>query len=229
MAMNLSPTQRRVIERIVNAFETGSAEGDYGAISVYSDGPHGIRQITYGRSQTTEYGKLRLLVQRYVDAGGIYSSDLALYAGDVGSIPLTDDLAFRSLLRRAGREDPVMREVQDAFFEEEYFLPALAWADQHGFESALSALVIYDSFIHSGSILWLIRASFPESPPSHGGKERKWTREYVEARHKWLAAHPRAIVRKTIYRTRCFKRKIERGNWNLALMPIRANGVAVTA
>lgn len=229
MAITLSPAQRRVIERIVNAFETGSADGDYGAISIYKDGPHGIRQITYGRSQTTEFGKLRLLVQRYVGADGIYSSDLAAYFGTVGSIPLTDDPAFRSLLRRAGREDPVMREVQDAFFEEKYFLPALAWADQHGFDLALSALVIYDSFIHSGSILWLIRSSFPESPPSQGGDERKWIHQYADARHKWLAAHPRAIVRKTIYRTRCLKGEIARENWNLAQLPIRANGVAVTA
>lgn len=229
MAMNLDSTQRRVIERIVNVFETGSVDGDYGAISIYHDGPHDIRQITYGRSQTTEYGKLRLLVQQYVDANGFYSADLAAYADDVGSIPLTDDLEFRALLRKAGREDPVMRAVQDDFFEEEYFLPALAWANEHEFELPLSALVIYDSFIHSGSILWVIRASFPESPPSAGGNERKWTREYVNARHKWLAAHPRAVVRRTIYRTRCFKREIDRDNWNLAFLPIRANGVAVSA
>jgi len=229
MAINLTSTQRRVIERVVNAFETGSADGDYGAISIHKDGPHDIRQITYGRSQTTEYGKLRLLVRRYVDAGGMYSPHLATFAEDVGSLPLTDDVDFRALLRKAGREDPVMRDVQDAFFEEEYFLPALAWADEHGFELALSALVIYDSFVHSGSILWLIRAMFPESPPSLGGNERTWIREYVDARHRWLAAHPRAIVRKTIYRTRCFKREIARRNWTLARLPIRANGVAVTA
>ena len=45
--------QRRVVERVVNAFETANADGDYATISIYNDGPHDIRQITYGRSRTT--------------------------------------------------------------------------------------------------------------------------------------------------------------------------------
>jgi hypothetical protein len=40
--MNLTPTQRRLIEKIVNVFETGRAAGDYGAIAIYKDGPHGL-------------------------------------------------------------------------------------------------------------------------------------------------------------------------------------------
>ena len=67
-------------------------------------------------------------------------------------MPLTDDPTFKSLLRKAGREDPVMRQIQDAFFDDRYFRPAIAWADEQGFVEALSGLVIYDSFIHSGSI-----------------------------------------------------------------------------
>ena len=63
--MNLIPTQKKVIERIINVFETGTVGGDYGAISIYKDGPHKIRQITYGRSQTTEYGNLWRLVEQY--------------------------------------------------------------------------------------------------------------------------------------------------------------------
>ena len=47
-----------------------SRGGKYGAISIFEDGPNDIRQITYGRSQTTEYGNLRELVQMYVEAGG---------------------------------------------------------------------------------------------------------------------------------------------------------------
>jgi len=72
--MDLSPDQKRLIERFVNVFETGTPDGDYGLISIYADGPHDIRQITYGRSQTTEYGNLRELVQRYVAANGLLAS-----------------------------------------------------------------------------------------------------------------------------------------------------------
>lgn len=225
--MKLTPTQRLIIERVVNAFETGRAQGDYGAIAIFNDGPHGIRQITYGRSQTTEYGKLRLLVTRYAEAGGTYSEDLARYADRVGAEPLTDDLQFRSLLRTAGRTDAVMRDAQDAFFEKEFFLPAMQWASDHGFTLPLSALVVYDSFIHSGSILPLIRRSFPELTPASGGDERAWTTAYVKARHAWLSGHARVDVRKTVYRTRCLAEQIQRSNWHLEFRPIRANGVVV--
>ena len=91
----------------------------------------------------------------------------------------------------------------------------------------LSALVIYDSFIHSGSILWPIRAMFEESPPANNGDEKAWTKAYVNARHRWLGNHRRQIVRRTVYRTECFKREVARKNWDLALTPINANGVSV--
>ena len=226
--MNLDPYTKLIIQRVVNAFETGSAEGDYGAISIHKDGPHDIRQITYGRTQTTEYGKLRTLVRMYVDAKGLFSAELSRYIRHIGSVPLTDDLEFRTLLRKAGRTDPVMIDVQNTFFDAEYFEPAMIWARAHRLDLPLSALVVYDSFIHSGSILPIIRNMFSESPPSGGGDEQRWTRAYVKARDAWLAKHPRAALRKTRYRTRCLAAEIERGNWNLDLLPIRANGVAVS-
>ncbi len=225
--MNLTIAQRQLIERVVNAFETGRPQGDYGALAIFNDGPHGIRQLTYGRSQTTEYGKLPVLVSRYVEARGTYSADFASYADRVGTVPLTDDFQFRSLLRTAGRTDAVMRAVQDAFFEKEFFLPAMEWARSHGFTLPLSALVIYDSFIHSGSILSLIRQAFAERPPAAGGDEGAWTTAYVAARHAWLAGHTRTAVRKTVYRTRCLMEQIRRGNWQLEMGVVRANGVEV--
>jgi chitosanase len=55
-SMNLTKDQRGLIERIINTAETGRPEGNYATISLYADGPHDIKQITYGRAQTTEYG-----------------------------------------------------------------------------------------------------------------------------------------------------------------------------
>jgi chitosanase len=226
--VRLSPTERRIVERVVNAFETGNADGDYAAISIYSDGPHDIRQITYGRSQTTEFGNLRQLVHDYAAARGRYSESLARYANAVGSRPLADDREFRSLLRAAGA-DPVMRSLQDQLFERGYYVPALQWARDHGLTLPLSALVVYDSFIQSGSMLWVIRESFPETLPVDGGGERTWLAAYVTARERFLATHRRQVVRTTVYRTRCLLREIERGNWHLNLLPIEANGVLVHA
>jgi len=225
--MQLTPAQKSIIERVINCFETGKSDGDYASVSIYADGPHNIRQITYGRSQTTEYGNLRQLVRLYVDAGGIYSQALSPYADRVGSGSLVEDSKFKSLLRGAGREDPIMQQTQDRFFDESYFMPALSWADKNGFALPLSALAIYDSFIHSGSILWLIRQRFAENPPKLGGDEKLWTGAYVSERHKWLSEHKRPAVRASTYRTKDLKREIDRGNWDLVLLPIMANGVAV--
>jgi chitosanase len=226
--MDLSTDQRRVIEHVINVFETGKPDGDYGQITIYSDGPHNVRQVTYGRSQTTEYGKLRQLVQMYVDAGGTFSDDLRPFADAVGSRPLVDDATFKNLLRRAGREDATMRTIQDQFFDQAYFQPAMHWADTNGFREALSGLVIYDSFIHSGSILWVIRSMFDANPPSGGGSERAWTSAYVDARSQWLSSSTRSVVRATVYRPACFQKEIARANWDLSALPIVANGVPVS-
>ena len=79
----------------------------------------------------------------------------------------------------------------------------------------------------SGSILWLLRQRFAESPPAGGGDERTWTSQYVDARHNWLGNHHRPAVRNTVYRTECFRREIGRGNWDLSQIPVRTNGVDV--
>lgn len=225
--MKLSAKQKRLIERVVNVFETGKPDGNYAAIAIFSDGPHNLRQITYGRSQTTEYGNLRELVKKYAAAPGKYSAKLKPFVDKIGSVALTDNQEFKDLLKKAGKEDVVMQKTQDAFFDERYFKPAMKWTTANDFILPLSALVIYDSFIHSGGILWVVRNMFDESPPSAGGKEIEWTTAYVNARHKWLANHPRAVVQKTVYRTECFKNEIKRGNWLLDKVPIKANGVSV--
>ena len=120
-----------------------------------------------------------------------------------------------------------MAQTQDVFFDRAYFQPALTWANGHGFTQALSMLVIYDSFIHSGGILDFLRARFREQPPVDGGDEKVWISEYVQARNDWLATNSRQILRPTVYRTQCFAHEIARGNWNLSQLPIIAHGVPV--
>ena len=51
------------IQSILNVFETGKPDGDYSNVTIFSDGPKGIRQITYGKSQTTEWGNLNKLIK----------------------------------------------------------------------------------------------------------------------------------------------------------------------
>jgi kumamolisin len=225
--MALTPSQRLVCERIINVFETGSIRGDYGNISIFHDGPHRIRQVTYGRAQTTEYGNLRELVDMYVNAGGLFSSQLAPFVPLIGRTALVDNDEFKTLLHRAGREDPVMAQTQDVFFERRYFQPALKWANDNGFSLPLAMLVIYDSFIHSGGILDFLRSRFPEQPPARGGDERTWISQYVEVRNDWLATNSNPALHPTVYRTQCFAREIARQNWDLSQLPIVAHGVPI--
>lgn len=225
--MILTPVQKSICERVLNTFETGTPDGDYANISIYHDGPHNIRQVTYGRSQTTEYGNLKDLVARYVNAGGQFSASLKPFVPLIEHTPLVDNDAFKALLRRAGGEDPVMKTVQDQFFDERYFAPALKWANDLGFQEPLSMLVIYDSFIHSGRIHPFLRSRFPELPPASGGNERIWISQYVGVRHEWLAHHSNPVLHPTVYRTKCFRLEIERGNWDLSQVPINANGTPV--
>jgi len=225
--MNLTLQQKNICEHVVNVFETGSIAGDYSAIALFADGPHGERQVTYGRSQTTEYGNLGELVRMYVDAHGTFSELLRPFVPKIGATPLVDDAQFKQLLKDAGKNDPVMQQVQDAFFDQRYFQPAMEWATGHGFTLPLSALAIYDSFIHSGTIFKFLRERFSEMPPVRGGNEQKWVARYVDARQDWLANHQNTDLRKTIYRTQCLKREIARSNWDLSQLPINANGVNV--
>ena len=225
--MNLTDQQKHICEQVINAFESGSAAGVYGAISIMDDGPHRVRQISYGRSQTTEYGNLEELLEMYVNNNGIYSAAIHPYLDKIGVTPLVDDAAFKKLLGDAGAKDPVMQRVQDQFFDLRYFQPAIQWMDDNGFTLPLSALVIYDSFIQSGSIMSWLRKRFPERSPLNGGDERTWITQYVDTRHDWLATHSNPLLQNTVYRTGCFKNEISRDNWDLSQLPVRAHDVDI--
>lgn len=226
--MNLTDPQSRLLKRVLNAIETGAPDGKYGTLVVMADGPNNIRQITYGRSQTTEFAGLRELLERYVEAQGQFAEALKPFIPRVRRELLCDDEQFKSLLRRAGN-DPTMRRVQDEFFDERYFWPAMQWADERGFTTPLSALVIYDSFIHSGGILEFLRARFAEVPPHKGGDEKAWVRAYLKARHQWLTTHSNVLLRRSAYRTQCLLEQAQRNNWDLSQLPIIVNGIAVSA
>lgn len=215
------------ITKVINCFETGKISGDYSKISIFKDGPNDIKQITYGIRQTTEFGNLPKLIKDYSESDGEFSEEFMPYVGRVGKKPsLHSDSGFKKLLESAS-SDPVMQRCQDSFFEDKYWKPAKKWFEENGFKENLSMLVVLDSFIHSGGILSFLRKRFAERPPAAGGSEREWIKQYVNARHSWLATHRRPILRNTVYRTNCFKEQIEKDNWNLE-QPINANGIIVS-
>ena len=223
----ITPEIKSKVKKIINVFETGSIEGKYDAISKYKDGPLGIRQITYGRSQTTEYGNLKRLLEIYISNNGMFADQFKPFISKVGKQPsLCGNDKFCSLLRKAAREDESMRHCQDNFFDLYYYQPAYVWFKGFGFTLPLSLLVIYDSFIHSGGILGFLRQKFSERPPEFGGDENVWIEQYVNVRHTWLKDNKRKILQSTIYRTGCFKTQIKNENWNLSQV-VTANGIKI--
>lgn len=222
----ITANQKLKITQVINVFETGSKSGKYDSLVVYTDGKNNSRQITFGRSQTTEQGNLKTLLQLYVSKNGKFAENFKPFITDLGKKPLHDNLNFKNLLRKSAREDEIMRTSQDEFFDKLYYQPALHFFEKNQFKEALSLLVIYDSFIHSGSVPAFLRERFAENIPLNGGNEKKWMQQYVETRHSWLENHSRLILRKTIYRTQCFKNQIKSDNWNLS-KEITANGIVV--
>jgi len=220
----LAAKKDRIVQ-IVDVFETGKPQGDYGQVSIYPDGPGNVRQITYGRSQTTEYGNLPTLLSNYANAEGEFSDKIAAKLPLMRTGELVTDKDFLQVLKDAGI-DPVMVKCQDDFFDSIYWTPALTWAKVQKFTLPLSMLVIYDSFVHSGHILVQIRRVFPELPPANGGDEKTWIEEYVMARQRFLQNSRLEALQKTVYRTRCFLEQIDHDNWNLD-QPVNANGVQV--
>lgn len=210
----MTPETKNKIQRILNYIESGSQNGNYAAISLYNDGPNQIKQITFGKSQTTEWGNLNKLISLYVEKDGKFANELKPYLQKIGKVSLVNDANLLSLLKGSGL-DPIMQQSQDEFFDEHYWKPAVKWFEANKFTLPLSMLVIYDSFIHSGSILSFLRNKFSASIPSKSGDEKKWITSYLNVRHEWLKNHSNPILRKTIYRTRDMLLAVEKENWDL--------------
>lgn len=212
----ITSSQKNKIIQIINVFETGTKDGRYDLIATYADGKNGSRQITYGRSQTTEQGNLKALIEKYFANKGALAGEFKIYLPKIGKTPLVDNVAFKNLLKKAAKQDPVMRKSQYDFFDVLYYQPAFHFFEKNKFTHALSLLVIYDSYIHSGSVPAFIREKFAENVPLNGGDEKKWIKKYTEARHSWLTNHSKQLLRKTNYRTKCFLEQIATGNWDLS-------------
>lgn len=185
----------------------------YHKTEVMSDGPNGKNQVTLSIGFTQYGGNLGKVIAEYKKRGGKFGDSLSGY--NMQSASTASSGAFRDLLKRAGREDPIMAQVQEDLFVSLYLDPAFQWAEKEGFIKPLSILVIADSFLHSGSILGFLRQEFAEKTPKNGGNEERWIVHYLNARQNWLAGHSNKLLRNTIYRTKYFSQLIGMGDWEL--------------
>ncbi len=221
----LTDIQKRTGQAIVNIFETGRVQGDYGKVTLLAgDTGH----LTYGRSQTTlASGNLSLLIKAYCEADGAQlAGSLQAYLDRLArcDLSLDQDMVFRGLLRDAG-DDPVMHDVQDRFFDRVYWTPAAQAAGTLGIVTALGTGVVYDSHVHGK---W---GAMRDRTTARHGKladigEHMWITGYVAERRDWLATQPNTLLQRTVYRMDAFRDLIGATRWDLAL-PLRVRSVVI--
>lgn len=210
----VTSTQKAAAQAIVNLFETGSVRGDYSRVAVIKgDTGH----LSYGRSQVTlGSGGLSKLLEAYCAApGNRFGRHLAAYRPRVSQrdVALDDDAFLKNLLR-ACADDVVMRDAQDALFEDGYWAPALRNASKRGLALPLSIAVVYDSLIQGSWAPISARTSGTVGEPAAAG-EKAWVKRYVAERRSWLENHSRSDLRGTAYRMHAFERLIEQDLWEL--------------
>jgi chitosanase len=217
--------QKKCAQAIVNIFETGQVEGDYGKVTLLPNDPG---HLTYGRSQTTlTSGNLYLLAKAYAETtGSEYASEFEAYLSRLANrdTSLDYDTRLRGLLRDAGN-DPVMHEVQDEFFDRVYWNPSLQAAEIVGISTGLGTAVVYDSKIHGSWVRMRDETTNRYGLPKDVG-EKSWVESYVAVRREWLANHSIEILRRTVYRMDSFGKLIAEAKWGLEL-PIYVRGIKI--
>ena len=225
-AVAMPATQAQAAKAIVNIFETGEVRGDYGMVTLL---PGDTGRLTYGRAQTTlGSGNLHQLIARYcATVGARFGARLRAWLPALAarSTAADTDLKLHNLLR-ACADDPVMRDVQDAFFDDAYWDPALRAATRLGIRAPLGVAVVYDSWVHGSWPLLRDRTNAGGSLASVG--EHEWLQRYVRNRREWLATHPNALLRHTVYRMDAFQRLMAQDAWGLPLpLVVRGEEISV--
>lgn len=229
---NVYQDKKNEIKKIINIFETGKPEGDYGKLTLIEGDRGGL---TYGRSQTTiNSGGLEKLFKNFIKYSSHFyvkneiKENINILKSFMESVANKEsDLIFNSeefkKSLKALSETELMRKTQDSFFDESYWRPAASTFNRLGLELPLSLAVVYDSFIHGN--FYGVRKLFPEYPPYRNGEEKKWTTAYVEARKNWLESKG-APLSFTTYRMDAFIELIEDDNWDLNT-PFRIRGYRI--
>ena len=222
----LTDLQKKIAQAVVNIFETGSAQGQYGSVTLIASDPG---HLTYGRSQTTlASGNLHLLIKAYcATEGAQFATALNPYLPRLAAPDLTldTDMTLRGVLHAAG-DDPVMHAAQDAFFDRTFWNPSVQGAAGAGVVSALGTNVVYVSHVHGFWGTIRDRTTAGHGPANQIG-EQAWISAYVNERKNWLANNSNPALQPTVYRMDAFLQLISGGKWDLPL-PLTVRGVVIT-
>jgi chitosanase len=213
---SLSVTQKRTAQAIVNIFETGVVLGMYGQVTVLE---HDSGHLTFGRSQTTlGSGGLARLIGAYCDnAGARFGTRLKPYLPALKDrdFSLDNDTKLKNLLR-ATADDPIMRDIQDTFFETAYWKRAEAEAARMQIRTPLGIATVYDSCVH-GSWEPLRDKTVANFGSVAQAGEKRWVQAYIATRRAWMADHSRPDIRATVYRMDALAALASHAHWALDL------------
>src|SRR5262249_35714899 len=134
---------------------------------------------------------------------------------------LDQDVTAKALLQQAAREDPVMRQAQDQFFDENYLAPALRDAESFGITLPLVQTLVYDSHIQGGWFTLKDRIG-----PVGQRREEDWAQSYIPLRRGWLLSLNPPLPN-TVYRMDSFSALVTQARWTLPL-PLTVHGITIT-
>lgn len=229
MTTTISPKQRSTIDAIVSVFETGQlpSAAAYGTVAILNDGAG----ISYGKHQATAAsGTLAKILEEYLQLDGLYAGRLRpllwLVPGTTGigrDTPVSEPVVLLLDLLRSAGADPKMVQAQDTVFDAGYWRPTVDYcAKQLEVQTALSHLVIYDTWIQSGGgRVAQLREEFAALPPKRGGDEAQWTSQFLGARRDFLAKFVssnikrQTEVRASVYRIDAMLDLVHAGKWDL--------------
>jgi uncharacterized protein (TIGR02594 family) len=149
-----------VANRVTAVYESA---GNYGVVQTVDVGI-----VSYGAHQVTlASGNLGRMLQDYLNSVAAAnahtdaSRTIQGFMARVGNRAEWEGLrsagTFHQALRDAGREQ-IMRDTQDAFFSQDYWVPAVQAALRHGITSQLGFAALYDCKIQGGMEDSLTRA-----------------------------------------------------------------------
>lgn len=234
--MTPTPRTKALCDTCLSIIETGSPERLYGVWVYLKDGAG----LTAGAHQGTDRSNsvdrmVRIGVAKWEAAHGPVpqDDDHLVWRAKFWALPIFEANATVKLdpdnlpgwaveLGKWWESCSVLqefRDAQDQVFHEDYWLPAVAVADEVGLTSPLGMLVAYDSMVQSGLngplSMRKLRRQFSERSPKNGGNEAAWLSAYVRTRRAILSHHPKKAVRTSAYRTEALLDLCNEGNIGL--------------
>lgn len=212
-------------EQVISSFENGTTDIQYAYIANLQDG----RGYTAGRAGfTTGTSDLLAVIRRYTALKP--GNELARYLPALVTINGSDSLAgldgFPAVWQRTANTDPLLRQVQDEFFDELYFTPAMARAKSAGVATPIGQLIILDTAVQHGI------GNDPDGLPAiidetirHNGKAGKsvsevvWLEKFLASRRQHLTNASNVATRQawkeSAPRIDALKMILDAGNYGL--------------